>query len=421
MLCEVNETDEMRVGKFLAGLKEEIRKKLILTPNLTLPMACNLALSLEKFVTKKRSTSNYNYTRTPKNLPPRTPTNSVSAPKRDNQDRGVKNKATLPLKNVVCFKCHGHRYYNNDCPNAKAFTIQEWTEIQEDTKPKVMLVSKNGKEEECWPSVSDEEPEGSYIVNEAGSLQRYESSMEESESEEEREKVLPEDDHYNLVVRRNFHTTPQVKSSDQRENIFQTKCRVKDKICDLIIDGGSESNYVSMDLVTKLNLKTKAHPHPYKLNWLGSKASGSVTKQCFIGFNIGTYKDKVMCDVLDMSACHILLGRSWQYDRKTTHDGFSNIYTIKLEGKMKELIPLPPPTRKAIHLISRKSCEKEVRNRTTVYLLFTKEVCRTLDAPFEVRQLLEQYKGVFADDLPRGLPPIRGIEHQINDTRGCFA
>ncbi len=38
------------------------------------------------------------------------------------------------------------------------FTTQEWREIREDTKPKVMLVAKNGREEESWPSVPVDDP-----------------------------------------------------------------------------------------------------------------------------------------------------------------------------------------------------------------------------------------------------------------------
>lgn len=56
---------------------------------------------------------------------------------------------------------------------------------------------------------------------------------------------MPKDEQYNLVIRRNFHTTQQMKTSNQRENIFQTKFKIKDNVCDLIIDGGRESNCVS--------------------------------------------------------------------------------------------------------------------------------------------------------------------------------
>ena len=33
------------------------------------------------------------------------------------------------------------------------------------------------------------------------------------------------------------------------------------------------------------------------------------------------YKDQVWCDVVAMYACHLLLGRQWQYDRNVKHDG----------------------------------------------------------------------------------------------------
>ena len=58
------------------------------------------------------------------------------------------------------------------------------------------------------------EPNGTYRVSEFGSLQRNEDSVEGSETEKERERLLPEDEHYNLVIRRNFHTTPKAKCSD---------------------------------------------------------------------------------------------------------------------------------------------------------------------------------------------------------------
>ena len=125
---------------------------------------------------------------------------------------------------------------------------------------------------------------------------------------------------------------------------------------------------MSKDLVQNLDLETRSHPHPYKLKWLDSKASGYVKKRCLVQFSIGSYKDKVLCDVLDMTACHVLLGRPWQHDRKTLHDGYINVYTLRHEGKLKDLMPLPPlitlPPQKpkfSVSLISRKVSEKEVR------------------------------------------------------------
>ena len=87
-------------------------------------------------------------------------------------------------------------------------------------------------------------------------------------------------------------------------------------MCDLIIDGGSESNCVSQQLVSELGLATKPHPHPYKMKWLDNKASGSVSRQCLVRLALGKYTDDSLCDVLEMDACHLLLGRPWQYDRR---------------------------------------------------------------------------------------------------------
>ena len=110
----------------------------------------------------------------------------------------------------------------------------------------------------------------------------------------------------------------------------------------MIIEGGSESNCVSRELVKNLALTTTPHPHPYKLRWLNDQIGNLVRKQCLVSFSIGSCQDQVLCDVLDMDACHVLLGRPWQHDRRTKHDGFTNVYTVLHEGKKKSLLPLPP-------------------------------------------------------------------------------
>ena len=33
-----------------------------------------------------------------------------------------------------------------------------------------------------------------------------------------------------------------------------------------------------------------------------------------VEFSLGDFKDKVLCDIVEMDACHLLLGRPWKYD-----------------------------------------------------------------------------------------------------------
>lgn len=128
-------------------------------------------------------------------------------------------------------------------------------------------------------------------------------------------------------------------------------------------------------------MTTKPHPRPYKLRWLDEHTGNFVKKQCLVKFKIGTFEDQVLCDVLSMDACHILLGRPWQHDRGTKHDGVTNVYTLGHEGRLKELVPLPPykavppPKNKPpVHLISRKGCLKEMKAGTPMFVLFTREI-----------------------------------------------
>jgi hypothetical protein len=46
----------------------------------------------------------------------------------------------------------------------------------------------------------------------------------------------------------------------QRGNIFHTRCHSKNKVCSMIIDGGSCTNVASITLAEKPNLPTLKHP-----------------------------------------------------------------------------------------------------------------------------------------------------------------
>ena len=101
-------------------------------------------------------------------------------------------------------------------------------------------------------------------------------------------------------------------------------------------------NCCSTRLVEKLKFALIPHPKPYKLHCLSEDRDIKVKHQVDIKFSIEKYKDKVICDVIPMKACHILLGRLWQFDRKTTHNGHTNEITLLHKAKEFVLHHLTP-------------------------------------------------------------------------------
>ena len=65
-------------------------------------------------------------------------------------------------------------------------------------------------------------------------------------------------------------------------------------MCNVIIDSGSCTNEVIEEMVIKLNLKTKSHPQPYKIQWFQKSNVLKVTNKCLVSFSISkNYKDEV--------------------------------------------------------------------------------------------------------------------------------
>jgi hypothetical protein len=100
----------------------------------------------------------------------------------------------------------------------------------------------------------------------------------------------------------------EAENPAQRNRLFWTACKIKDRVCKVIMDSGSIDNLVSTEMVEKLELETIDHPSPYKVSWLQKGHQVNVTKQCLVEFKIGGYKDEILCDFIPMDVFHLLLG-----------------------------------------------------------------------------------------------------------------
>jgi len=171
------------------------------------------------------------------------------------------------------------------------------------------------------------------------SSQEDESS--EGEEKEDSERSYPCEGEL-MMNRKTLNNHPSLDHETQRDNIFHTRCKVLENVCSLIVDSGSCCNCCSTKMVEKLNLQLIPHPKPYKLQWINEDWELTVDKRVKVKLSMENYEDEILCDVVPMEACHILLGRPWQFDKKIMHNGLTNEITFTHREKKFILYPLTP-------------------------------------------------------------------------------
>jgi len=87
-----------------------------------------------------------------------------------------------------------------------------------------------------------------------------------------------------LVVRHMLGHIQKPFDQSQRENIFNTRCLINNKLCSSIVHRGSYTNVASTRVVEKLRLPTIFHAKPYKIQWLSEEGEIIVNKQVLIAF-----------------------------------------------------------------------------------------------------------------------------------------
>nr|AAQ56339.1 putative gag-pol polyprotein [Oryza sativa Japonica Group] len=363
--CNLEETEDAAMARFLGGLNREIYDIVDYKDYTNMTRLFHLACKAEREVQGRRASAKANF-------------------------------SAGRMRDVQCHRCKGFGHVQRDCPSKR------------------VLVVKNDGE---YSSASDFDDD---------TLALLAADHADNEPPEEHIGAAFADHYESLIVQRVLSAQMEKAEQNQRHTLFQTKCVVKERCCRMIIDGGSCKNLASSEMVEKLALSTKPHPHPYYIQWLNNSGKAKVTKLVHINFAIGNYHDVVECDVVPMQACNILLGRPWQFDRDSMHHGRSNQYSFLYHDKKIVLHPMSPEDilRDDVAKAAKSKCESDKKaqsdgkkpetiNLKPKCLLATKSDINELIASPSVAYALE-YSDVFPKEVPPGLPPVRGIEHQID-------
>jgi len=212
---DVNEDIEATIARFLNGLNKEIAHVMELQHYVELEDMVHMAIKVERQL-KQKGISKYNtgfgssykpsWKKEEKGIP--------KEPAKNKTSEGLKGKGkaeTQSFRNrdIKCFKCLGSGHISSQCPNKRVMVLRD--------------------------NIVESESEG-------------DKSM--AETEESYDEVEYAVEGKALVSRRVLNS--QVKEDDmeqQRENIFHTRCLINNKVCNMIIDGGSCTNVASTTLL----------------------------------------------------------------------------------------------------------------------------------------------------------------------------
>ncbi|KAK1602092.1 hypothetical protein QYE76_017135 [Lolium multiflorum] len=447
MSANVDEREEQTMARFLNGLNIPVKRIVEFLPYKNMVELLHQATRAERQVREdlasaktktffaarnamNASSSIKNTSTLASKDPPKQARSAIKTTSFKPEQSTMSSKASTGSSNITCFKCGAQGHKSFECKNTR-----------------VMITRDDGDVEYL--------SEGEYEA-----LVQAATSHEDDALEDQEQVLCVHDASPSLVVTKVL-TTHALPNEDQRCNIFQTRAGINGKSIKVIIDGGSCHNLASTELCTKLNLPLRKHPHPYHVQWLSDNGNVKIQHTVTISFKIGAYEDTIDCDVVPMTVCHMLLGRPWQYDKKANHDGYTNAYSFKVNDKTYILRPMTPSQviadnakalarakeatitselrgERVIHqkeserhkpyvsemksvLLATKSEMREVHHNpstTLHYVLICKgpseETNDLTNIPSSLLSLLKDFQDVFPDELPHGLPPLRGIEHRID-------
>ena len=119
---------------------------------------------------------------------------------------------------------------------------------------------------------------------------------------------------------------------------------------------------------------------------------------------------RFLCDFILMDICHMLLGRSWQFDRHAIHNGHANTYTLTKDGVKHKLKPLQEMNEMVcsatkVCVVDGRKLLDTMRCEHMHFVIILKDGKEEVEeVSVEVVDLLEDFLDIVSDNVLDGLP-----------------
>ena len=184
-----------------------------------------------------------------------------------------------------------------------------------------------------------------------------------------------------------------------------------------MVDSGSTGDFVSEEFVQRNRLVSRYYESP-KTVWLADGKEHTVRSYIECRVNMGELTEKVELAVIPLAGYDVILGIPWLKRQSPVINWNTSAVNVTVNGVLCELPQHVDRCTPVVELVSRLQVVRDVQKGEQMYLA----IVRPLDSvPSDSKAVLNndasnivsEFKDVFPEDLPNGLPPKRPVDHRI--------
>src|SRR6202163_689507 len=184
-----------------------------------------------------------------------------------------------------------------------------------------------------------------------------------------------------------------------------------------MVDSGSTGDFIREEYVRKHFIHVKQYERP-KSVWLADGKQHTVTHYAECVMHLGDIVESIMLSVIPLVGYDVIVGTTWLKRHNPSINWSTGMVTVDSNGKQCVLPQLTENSGRSIEMISALQFKREVEKGEQMYLAFIQPASEeSTDSKASVlgdaSHIINEFKDVFPEDLPSGLPPRREVDHHI--------